>query len=91
MRISEKYGNKTNIIKLISRGIDLNFFNPNKIDQNKDNEIYNEFKFNRHAIKILLPGRLTGWKGHMLLLKALNIIFEKYNTRYRNYFCRARQ
>ncbi len=74
--ISEKYGNKTNIIKLISRGIDLNFFNPNKIDQNKDNEIYNEFKFNRHAIKILLPGRLTGWKGHMLLLKALNIIFE---------------
>jgi glycosyltransferase involved in cell wall biosynthesis len=74
--VIKKYGNKKNVVRLISRGIDLDFFNPDNIDLNEDNEIYNKFKINNQAIKILLPGRLTGWKGHMLLLKALNIIFE---------------
>ena len=74
--INTKYSRKKNIIRTISRGIDLDFFNPENTDQDENKEIDNKLKINSQAIKVLLPGRLTGWKGHMLLLKALKIIFE---------------
>ena len=64
--IKTKYQKMPKVIKIIPRGIDLEFFNVASIDQQIKNDILTEFKINKDAIKIMLPGRMTEWKGHLL-------------------------
>jgi glycosyltransferase involved in cell wall biosynthesis len=75
--ISEKYLQNRTFVQVISRGVNLDFFDPQIINENDVNKIYKDYHIDNSSIKILLPGRLTGWKGHMFLLKAIKHIFEK--------------
>ena len=68
--IKTKYQKMPKIINIIPRGIDLEFFNEASIDQQIKNDILTKFKINKDTIKIMLPGRMTEWKGHLILLKA---------------------
>ena len=47
---------------------------------NQDN-ILKEFKINRESIKIMLPGRMTEWKGHLILLKAFERVIHQIDKK----------
>ncbi len=75
--IKTKYQKMPRVIKIIPRGIDLEFFNVASINQQIKNDILKEFKINKDAIKIMLPGRMTEWKGHLILLKAFEQVSQQ--------------
>ena len=62
---------------LINRGIDISYFDKNSInDYRKEQQIKNLFLPDKKHI-ILLPGRITRWKGHEVAIKAASIITKK--------------
>ena len=59
---------------LINRGIDVKYFDKNSINQfRKEQQIKNLYLADGKHI-ILLPGRLTRWKGHQVAINAANIL-----------------
>jgi len=79
--ISENYENffKNTKRKLlvIFRGINTSYFNPKKILPVKVDKFYKENKIDKNKFIILLPGRLTYWKGQKVFIEAIKIIKEK--------------
>ncbi len=57
-------------IYIIERGIDVHFFNKNNINIESKENIRERWGVNNDFL-ILLPGRLTNWKGQMFFLKTL--------------------
>ena len=74
------YKIKPTLVAVIKRGIDLNFFNNEKDYQNEIKVIFEELDIKNDDIKILLPGRITGWKGHLLTLKAIKKLSNSYQN-----------
>ena len=64
-------------IRVIHRGVDYRYFDPNGMN----NDIYSKFREKYHVPKsvpiILLPARMTRWKGQDILVKALKLIKDK--------------
>ena len=80
--INNCYQTKNNNIRTIARGVDLDFFDPNNCKTQQVELIIKEFNIDNDAIKILLAGRITGWKGHKLLLQAISSILKKTNHKF---------
>ena len=80
--INNCYPTKNYNIRTIARGIDLNFFDPINVKAKQVELIIKEFNIDYDAIKILLAGRITGWKGHKLLLQAISSIIKKTNHKF---------
>lgn len=60
-------------IEVIHRGADLNSFHPELVTPGILAELSDRWRISdRHAPIILMPGRLTRWKGHHVLLEALS-------------------
>lgn len=62
-------------IVTIPRGVDLDIFDPQKVNRERIKAIYDAWGVDSASpstLSILLPGRLTLWKGHLLALDALN-------------------
>ncbi len=68
-----------NKLMVIFRGINLDYFNPQNISEKKLNQIINQWQVNSQNVKILLPGRLSSWKGQEKFIEAMNILVEDYN------------
>ena len=80
--IVENYNNhldKKKKLLVIFRGINLDFYNKRNISNNKKNKIINEWKVDISKFIILLPGRLTKWKGQEVIIEALNVLKKNYN------------
>ena len=75
----QKYLNKKNKLMVIFRGINLDYFNKKNISENKKNKLIAELNIDINKIIILLPGRITRWKGQANFIEALNILKEDYN------------
>ena len=75
-----EYLDPKNKLMVIFRGINLEYYNPDNISENKINKLKKLWKVRDDRIKILLPGRLTTWKGQEKFIEALNILIEDYNT-----------
>ena len=69
--IIENYGVSDQKIIAIPRGFDPQEFNADNISNEAVNAILDEFGVNQNAFKILMPGRIRHWKGHLVLLEAL--------------------
>ena len=81
--INENYGSYLNNKKkllVIFRGINLNYYNPKSISDLKLINLKKDWKVEDDKFKILLPGRLTNWKGQINFIEALNILIEDYNN-----------
>ena len=76
----KKYLNNKNKLMVIFRGVNLDYFNPKNISEKKKKIVQLEWKIDEEKHKILLPGRLTGWKGQEYFIEALNILVEDYNN-----------
>ena len=75
-----KYLNRKKKLMVIFRGINLDFFSRKNISQNKRNSLVKEWNLDQEKLTILLPGRLTKWKGQEMFIESLNILREDYNS-----------
>ena len=80
--ISENYSeylNKKKKLRVIFRGINIDFYNQKNISILKQEKMKKDWQLLPNKFTILLPGRLTYWKGQEKLIEALNILIEDYN------------
>ncbi len=78
-----KYLNIKNKFLVIFRGINTEYFNPNKIVQSDEKKILKQWDINKYVdLKniplILLPGRLTSWKGQEVFIEALHKLNKEF-------------
>ena len=65
-------------LMVIFRGINLEYFNSKNTPIEKVNILAKTWKINQNDFIILLPGRLTKWKGQEIFIEALNLLTVKY-------------
>ena len=79
--INENYANFFSESKrkllVIFRGINTNYFNSQKILPIKLDKFAKQHNIDRNKFIILLPGRLTYWKGQKIFIEAIKLISEK--------------
>ena len=75
-----KYLKEKNKLLVIFRGINLNYYNPKQISDLKLLKLKKEWEVDEDKFKVLLPGRLTNWKGQINFIEALNILIEDYKN-----------
>ena len=81
--INENYSDNfksKNKLRVIFRGINLDYFNKKNISIVKREKLKIDWQISEGKFIILLPGRLTAWKGQEKLIEALNILVEDYNN-----------
>jgi glycosyltransferase involved in cell wall biosynthesis len=75
--IKENYSEVLNIKKrflVIFRGINVDYFDPTTKTDNEEKKLLENWSIEENKKIILLPGRLTSWKGQELFLEAINLI-----------------
>ncbi len=75
-----EYLNKKKKLRVIFRGINVDYFSQKNISILKQEKLKREWDLKPDKFTILLPGRLTAWKGQSKLIEALNILVEDYNV-----------
>ena len=69
-----KYLNPKKKFLVIFRGINTDYFDPKKIKDADKNLLRKKWKIDDNKKIILLPGRLTSWKGQEMFIEAINIL-----------------
>ena len=59
---------------VIFRGINVDYFDPSTKLENEEKKILEKWKINKEKKIILMPGRLTSWKGQELFIEAINLV-----------------
>ncbi len=62
----------------ISRGIDIHYFDIDSINTIRKENFLRKLSISDNKHIILLPGRLTEWKGHFIAIEAAKILIQKY-------------
>jgi len=73
--IQSKYAGYLNSKKkflVIFRGINLEYFNPKRIKENDKYLLKKKWEIDENKKIILLPGRLTSWKGQEMFIEAIS-------------------
>ncbi len=65
------YGVPENILRLIPRGVDIESFNPEKVGPSRIEGLRRQWNVPEGKPLILMPARLTRWKGQLVLVHAL--------------------
>jgi glycosyltransferase involved in cell wall biosynthesis len=80
--IQWRYGVKQDSIRLIHRGVDLKLFNPDVVIPQRMIDLLGQWRIvDEEKPIILMPGRITRWKGQDIVLKALE------QLDHRNFYC----
>ena len=69
-----KYLNPKKKFLVIFRGINVDYFDPNKIKEHEEKKLILQWNIQKDKKLILLPGRLTSWKGQEMFIEALNLV-----------------
>jgi glycosyltransferase involved in cell wall biosynthesis len=72
--ILDNYNIEENRIEVIHRGVDYQYFNPDLLTAQQILLHKEKYNIPKNVPVILLPARMTEWKGHAVLIEALNII-----------------
>ncbi len=75
-----EYLSKKKKLMVIFRGINLDYFCQKNISILKQEKLKKEWNLETNKFTIILPGRLTYWKGQEKFIEALNILIEDYNV-----------
>ena len=70
---------------VIFRGINVDYFELSTILDSEENRLISDWEVDRNKKTILMPGRLTAWKGQETFIEALNLVnkelgFESFNA-----------
>jgi len=74
-----EYLSKEKKLRVIFRGINVDYYNSKNISVLKQEKLKEEWELSSNKFTILLPGRLTYWKGQEKFIESLNILIEDYN------------
>jgi glycosyltransferase involved in cell wall biosynthesis len=80
--INENYGeylSREKKLRVIFRGINIDYYNQKNISILKQEKLKQEWGLTSDKFTILMPGRLTNWKGQIKFIESLNILKEDYN------------
>ena len=84
--ISKIYGMNKSKIDIIPRGVDVNNFKKSDINSHEIAKIKENWRiFDKEKVIILLPARLTKWKGHEVAIEAINLL--KGESFFKNIVC----
>ena len=72
--IKNSYGISANKVRVIYRGIDLNKFAPDSINENRKDSIRRSWSVSPDQRLLLLPARLSAIKGQDLLIQAVALL-----------------
>ena len=75
--IKENYSKYLNIKKkflVIFRGINVDYFDPSTTLEAEEENLLAQWSVTREKKLILMPGRLTTWKGQEVFIEALNLV-----------------
>ncbi len=75
--IKENYSNFLSSKKkflVIFRGINVDYFDPSTKLEIDEKKLLQKWEINKEKKIILVPGRLTSWKGQELLIEAINLV-----------------
>ena len=75
--VNESYSKFLNYKKkflVIFRGINVDYFDPSTILESEENQLLEDWNLSKDKKIILMPGRLTAWKGQELFIEALNLV-----------------
>jgi glycosyltransferase involved in cell wall biosynthesis len=62
---------------VIFRGINVDYFDPSTSLESEKDKLISDWKLDRSKKIILMPGRLTTWKGQEVFIEALNLVNKK--------------
>ncbi len=74
--IKENYSDLLTIKKkflVIFRGINVDYFDPSSKLEEDEKKLLTKWEINKEKKIILVPGRLTSWKGQEMLIEAINL------------------
>ena len=69
-----KYLNSKKKFMVIFRGINVDYFDPTTTLETDEDKLISEWKIKKDKKIVLMPGRLTSWKGQEIFINALNLI-----------------
>ena len=69
-----KYLNFKKKFLVIFRGINVDYFDPSTTLGAEENDLLLKWGMTRDKKLVLMPGRLTAWKGHKIFIEALNLV-----------------
>ena len=75
--IKEKYSNYLDAekkLRVIFRGINVDYFDPSTKMEEDEKKLLNKWEIKKDKKIILLPGRLTSWKGQEVFIEAINLV-----------------
>ena len=75
--IKDNYSKYLNLEKkflVIFRGINVDYFDPSTTLEVEENDLLSSWGVSRDKRIILMPGRLTAWKGQETFIEALNLV-----------------
>jgi glycosyltransferase involved in cell wall biosynthesis len=75
--INSNYSKYLNVKKkflVIFRGINVDYFDPTTLLEADEDKLINKWGIKRDKKIILMPGRLTAWKGQEVFIEALNLV-----------------
>ena len=75
-----EYLSREKKLRVIFRGINVDYFHSKNISVLKQEKLKQEWGLSPNKFTILLPGRLTYWKGQEKFIESLNILIEDYNV-----------
>ena len=64
---------------VIFRGINIDYYNKSNVEVEKVKKFNSALSLPADVFKILLPGRLTRWKGQEMFIDSLNLLKTKYH------------
>ena len=59
---------------VIFRGINVDYFDPSTKTEDDEKKLLSEWQIEKNKKIILMPGRLTLWKGQALFIEAINLV-----------------
>jgi glycosyltransferase involved in cell wall biosynthesis len=69
-----KYFNAKKKLLVIFRGINVDYFDPTTKLDSDEKKLLKKWQIEKDKKIILLPGRLTGWKGQEVFIEAINLV-----------------
>jgi len=78
--IKKNYSKHLNLKKkllVIFRGINVDYFDPSTTIDSEENRLISDWEVDKNKKIILMPGRLTAWKGQEVFIEALNLVNKK--------------
>ena len=69
-----KYLNDKKKLMVIFRGINIDYFDPTTKIESDEKKLLKKWDIEKNKKIILMPGRLTSWKGQEIFIEAINLV-----------------